>query len=133
MTCCVVCVCVKWNKYRKQHGITSIKDFLNNHKDRDIEMGPIATSYSEFRKDQKETSTTDLDDDDDENNTLSKRSTNKPPQRASWTSKDSYSQISLSDQDEHHLLDGADEKGQLADWINNTIPPVFSVIDKKVV
>lgn len=117
---CLVCLCMKYYRYRKKHnnGVTSLDKYLGEHKDRDIELGPISSSYSDFHREQ----------DGDQSQTLKKRNL---PVKRTWTDKETFSTVSLSDQDEHDHLNNADEKGELGEWINNIVPLDVGVIDTK--
>ena len=118
--CCCVCLCIKCYRYRKKTGRLSINAFLGKYKsDSEIEMGTIATSYSDFREEQRQ---------NDQNYEQVAKKRNLPPKRQSWTSKETYTTVSLSDQDESLLLNDADNQGQLAHWVNDIMPSNTSII-----
>lgn len=117
-TCFAVCFCYKYYKYRKSTGKTSLAGFLGKHQDRDIEMGPVATSYSEYKEEQQQRNYSG--DENDQPATHKRR-----PQAAStWTGKETYSHVSLSDQDEQTLLSEADDRGHLDQWLGKTVPNI---------
>lgn len=117
--CCCVCLCIKCYRYRKKGGgPISINTFLGKHKsDSEIEMGPIVTTFSEYHREKDE----EIDASSYES--VAKKRANIPPERRSYTSRETYTEVSLSDDhSKNHALYNADEQGQLANWINDIIP-----------
>ena len=115
---CCACLCIKCYRYRKRGGPISINAFLGRYKsDSEIEVGPIVTTFSEYHHEKEE------DGPCVSYESVAKKRANIPPERRSYTSRETYTEVSLSDDhSENHVLCDADEKGQLANWINDIIP-----------
>ncbi len=115
---CITCLCLKYLRYRKRkdgYGLLNVDEFLGKAKDRDIELGPLSTSYSDYHDEKNQSIEND--------HSLKKR--NLPPDSKSWTSKDTYSEVALSDHEE------MPHDASATDWVYNIIPTDVGVIGHK--